>query len=81
MNKKIKTVIRCILWFIVSYSLLWISGLGVLFENSNPIKALVLFSVIMTIFFESINQVYLINHNKISDLEKRLDELENKLGE
>lgn len=81
MNKKIKTVLRCILWFVVSYAILWISGLGILFENSNPIKALVVFSLIMTVVFESINQVYLLGQNKIKDFEKRIQELESKLGD
>lgn len=81
MNEKIKTVLRCILWFVISYVLLWISGIGILFENSNPIQALLIFSAVMTVVFESINQVYFINLNKVKELEKRVEELESKLGE
>lgn len=81
MNEKIKTILRCIFWFIISFILLWISGIGLLFENSNPIKALLVFSGIMTVIFESINQIYLLVQNKIKELEKRIEELENKSGD
>ena len=76
MNEKIKTVLRCILWFVISFVLVWISGIGILFENSNPLQALLIFATILTIIFVFINQVALINENKIRELEKRIEELE-----
>lgn len=76
MNKKIKTVLRCVLWFIVSFVLVWISGIGLLFENNNPLQALLIFAALLTVIFESINQVDLFYKEKTQELEKRIEELE-----
>lgn len=78
MNKTLKTVLRCILWFAVSFGILWLTGIGLLFEGSDPFQALLIFSLILTIIFEVIVQLHTDNLDKIKKLEARIQELEKK---
>ena len=78
MNKTLKTVLRCILWFVVSFGMLWLTGSGLLFEGSDPFQALLIFSMILTIIFEVIVQLHADNLDKIKKLEARIQELEKK---
>ncbi|MBQ8802533.1 MAG: hypothetical protein IJZ53_02710 [Tyzzerella sp.] len=76
MKEKLKTVLRCLFWFVLSFILLWVTGIGLLFESIDPIRALVAFSVILTVIFEAINRVDVEARKKIEALEKRVEELE-----
>lgn len=76
MKEKLKTVLRCLLWFVLSFILLWVAGIGILFESIDPLRALIAFSVILTIIFEAINRVDIDTRKKIEVLEKRIEELE-----
>lgn len=76
MKEKLKTVLRYLFWFVLSFILLWVTGIGLLFESINPIRALVVFSVILTVIFEAINRVDVDARKKIEALEKRVEELE-----
>ena len=76
MKDKLKTVLRYLFWFVLSFVLLWVTGIGLLFESIDPIRALVAFSVILTVIFEAINRVDVEARKKIEALEKRVEELE-----
>lgn len=76
MKEKLRTVLRCLLWFVLSFILLWVAGIGILFESIDPLRALIAFSVILTIIFEAINRVDIDARKKIEVLEKRIEELE-----
>lgn len=76
MNEKIKVIFRFILWFALAFVLVWVSGIGILFENVSPLRALIVFSGIIAVIFECINQVYIAGQTKIKELEKRIEELE-----
>lgn len=76
MKEKLKTVLRYLFWFVLSFVLLWVTGIGLLFESIDPIRALVAFSVILTVIFEAINRVDVEARKKIEALEKRVEELE-----
>lgn len=78
MNKRLKTVLRCILWFAVSFGILWFTGVGLLFEDSDSFQAIFNFSLILTIIFESMIQLHTDNKEKIKELEARIQELEKK---
>lgn len=76
MNERWKMLLRCIMWFAISFVLMWVAGVGILFESINALRALIVFSGIFTIVFEAIYQVDVAREKQIKGLQKRIEELE-----
>ncbi len=78
MKDKFKILLRCIMWFTLSFGLLWVIGIGMLFESIAPWRALIAFSMILTIIFEIIYQVEVVKEKQIKELQNRIEALERK---
>lgn len=76
MIEKIKMFLRLIVFFAVAAFLLWLLGIGRLFENTDRLRALFTFSAVIAIVLEVMNQVTTSIQSKIKELEKRIEELE-----
>lgn len=76
MIEKIKMFLRLIVFFAVAAFLLWLLGIGRLFENTDRLRALFIFSAVIAIVLEVMNQVTTSIQSKIKELEKRIEELE-----
>ena len=78
MKKKLTNILRYLFWFALSLLLTWVLGIGLLFENVGPVRALVAFSLILTVLFESINIAYFSNQEEIKKLREEIEELKKK---
>ena len=72
MIDKIKMFIRLIVFFAAAVVLLWVLGIGHLFESTDRPRALFTFTAIIAIIFEVMNQVMNSMQLKIKELKKEL---------
>lgn len=79
MKAILKKLGRYCCWFVLSYALLWVLGVGILFESIGPIRALVTFSIILAVVFESINVAYFEATKEIGRLQVELEEIKKQL--
>ena len=74
----VKMLCRYMVWFGMSFLLLWLAGVGSLFEHMNPFRALITFSIVLVIFLEAVYQWELRKEKEINELKKRIEQLEQK---
>lgn len=75
-NRLVRYIVTFLICFALAFILVWVAGVGVLFEAINPAKALLVFASIIAIVFSCIILISNEMESRIRELEKRLERLE-----